>query len=663
MTRRPFRTDDIYGYPVPSDPQISPDGSLVAFVVTTANRATDERETAVWVVPSAGGELQQLTPGPADGSPRFSPDGRSLVYLSATSFDEGGSVPQLWTVSLDGGHAAQLTHLERGAGSPVWSPDGSAIAFSAVVDTDPPTDDGAASNRRPVVIDRFGYKLDGFGLRRGLREHIFVTRPDGTTVQLTTDDGDHDGPVWSPDGTEIAFNTPDYVQLGTVLCPRQVSAVEVSSGSVREITSPEAMVTVLDWSPDGRTLLLVGSEEAGLGEPRLWTVDSGGGAMHDLLPEDPGNYMPGWDLEVAGRFSAEGGCVCFGEWRHAMTRVLRVPSSGGAPEELIGGPLNVRAAAFGAESIAFVAGDRESIAELYVADADGQGQKRLTSYQAELWPHVELVAPVVRTFSAPDGTLIHGYVLRSKHVTGPGPVLVDIHGGPYNAWTPTLSEHFLHQQVLAGLGWTVVCVDPRGSASYGEAFMRATTGSWGFADEPDILAAVDHLVAEGEADPDRVAVSGFSYGGYLTAWLTARTDRFAAAVCGVMVCDQVSAQGSDAGPLTSQLVAGGALWESFDRLVECSPIRHVAHVTTPTLILQAEDDLRTPMGQGEQWFQALFSRGIRVQLVRYPQASHFFLLAGAPSQSVDAYDRLVDWVVRHTQTGDRSRTPAPAVNP
>ncbi len=646
MPPHPFQLDDLYAIQIPSDPQLSPDGGSVAFVVTVADRDSDRRRSTIWLVASQGGEAKQLTPGPADSAPRFSPDGQHLLYLSA----QDGKPAQLWLLPLAGGEATQLTDLPLGAGPGAWSPDGAVIAYTALVDRAGPVDDGPAAARRPVIVEDFGYKLDGFGLRRCLREQLFVQAATGGRARQVTDsDRDHTGPVWSPDGRRIAVSMPDYTAYGIVLCPQHVGVIDIETRRLMTVTPPDAMLTAIDWSPDGDALLLIGADHAGLAEPRLWTIPAEAGhAPRELLPDHPGNHMPGWELSVPAGFTPDGSSVRFGEWHHGRTRLLEAPVGGGAPRELVGGTRTVRAAAYGAHVIAFVAGAKERIAELYISDS--HGERQLTRLHENSLSEVEFVAPQVRVFDAADGQRIHGYVLRRDDVDGPSPLLVDIHGGPYNAWTPALSEHFLHQQVLAGQGWTVLCVDPRGSASYGESFMRATTGSWGYADEGDVLSAVDTLIAEGLADSARLAVSGFSYGGTLTAWLTTRTNRFAAAICGVMVCDQVSWQGTDAGTLMGELIAGGPMWEAFDRLTDCSPIRHVANVTTPTLILQNENDLRTPMAQGELWFQALRSRGVRVQLVRYPDATHYSLLIGAPSLARDVYQRAVDWATEHTRT-------------
>ncbi|WP_432975925.1 prolyl oligopeptidase family serine peptidase [Dactylosporangium sp. CA-233914] len=644
MKSRPFGLDDLYNLAVPSDPQFAPDGSAYAFVLTQADRDIDLRASSIWIG-TFDGDRRQLTAGPSDSAPRFSPDGSRLAYLG---LDADGRA-QVYVVTLEPGAApTKLTELPWGADPAAWSPDGNFLAFSAYVDTaaSPEPNNSPIAAKAPVVVEEMGYKLDGFGLRRGLRKHVFlIDLAAGGVRQLTHGDRDCSGPLWSPDGAALAYTTHDYKTVGSVLCPEIVGLVSAAGEDHGYLTPSDARLCPVDWSPDGTTLLCIGSDRWGLAEPHLWNVRVEDGRVSELLPNHRSNHMPGWESHLQAHYSPDGTTILFGEWRNARTRLLQVDARGGTPVELVGGDRDVRAARYSDFGVLFIAGDAHSIADLYFDD--GTAERRLSDYLSERLPEVTFVQPKVRTFTAPDGRQLQGYVMRRDDVTGPTPVVVDVHGGPYNSWAPRLNEHFLHQQVLAGMGWTVLCVDPRGSASYGEDFMLGSDGNWGFADEGDILAPLDTLIDEGLVDPARQTVTGFSYGGYLSSWLTSRTKRFSAAACGVMICDQVAAQGSDAGSVYSYWAAGGPLWESYDRLRDVSPISRCGDVETPTLILQGEDDLRCPMGQGEQWFQALHSRGVPVQLVRYPDASHFFLLAGSPYQALDVYQRVVDWLLKY----------------
>jgi dipeptidyl aminopeptidase/acylaminoacyl peptidase len=261
---------------------------------------------------------------------------------------------------------------------------------------------------------------------------------------------------------------------------------------------------------------------------------------------------------------------------------------------------------------------------------------------------VAFATPEPRTFRAPDGLELHGWVTGARG-DGPQPLLVDIHGGPPNAWGPSFDPVHGYAQVLAAQGWAVLTLNPRGSDGYGEAFWNAAHGAWGVADADDFLSAVDALVAEGVADPDRLAVTGYSYGGYMTCWLTTQTDRFAAAVPGGVVTDLVSFSGtSDMAGLLDPMEYGVLAATGAERLRDLSPLTFVEKVRTPTLIVQGAADDRCPVGQAEQWFTSLRTLGREVELVLYPGASHLFVLAGRPSHRADWNQRVIGWVTRHT---------------
>ncbi len=269
------------------------------------------------------------------------------------------------------------------------------------------------------------------------------------------------------------------------------------------------------------------------------------------------------------------------------------------------------------------------------------------------------VAPFVReerTFTISDGTEVQAWLVRDPERPGPLPLLLDVHGGPHNAWNAAADEMHVYHQELAARGWAVLLVNPRGSDGYGAAFYDGVQGAWGVADHLDFLEPVDALVAEGLADPDRLAVTGYSYGGFMTCWLTAHDDRFQAAVAGGTVCDLVSEYGaSDDGALMGRYELGGPPWEHPEAYAAMSPITRVGRVTTPTLVLHGRDDLTCPVGQAQQWHTSLRDRGVPTELVLYPGASHVFILLGPPSQRMDYGRRVVDWVERHAVHGGRPR--------
>jgi CubicO group peptidase (beta-lactamase class C family)/predicted alpha/beta-fold hydrolase len=283
-----------------------------------------------------------------------------------------------------------------------------------------------------------------------------------------------------------------------------------------------------------------------------------------------------------------------------------------------------------------------SLGELVTVDLGGGGESVRTAHGSD----VDLYRRQEREFTISDGTVVHGWVVRDRATTGPGPLLLDVHGGPHNAWSAVADDVHLYHQELAARGWTVLLLNPRGSDGYGESFYTAALGAWGVADAKDLLEPVDALVAEGLADPARLAVTGYSYGGYMTCYLTGIDDRFAAAVAGGVVSDLTSSAGtSDAGHLIGAFELDGG---SFPAM---SPITRVDDVRTPTLILHGADDVRCPVGQAQQWHTALRERDVPTRLVLYPGASHLFILEGKPSHRLDFNRRIVDWVEQYVGDG------------
>ena len=261
---------------------------------------------------------------------------------------------------------------------------------------------------------------------------------------------------------------------------------------------------------------------------------------------------------------------------------------------------------------------------------------------------VEPFPRVSREFTISDGTVVQGWLVRDPDAPQPAPLLLDVHGGPHNAWNGAADDVHLYQQDLAARGWTVLLLNPRASDGYGEAFWTATHRSWGETDAPDFLEPIDQLVAEGAADPERLAITGYSYGGYTTCYLTSRDGRFRAAAAGGVVSDLRSMAGtSDIARYLSELELGGDHWELLDRYEAMSPLSRVDQVRTPTLVYHGAADVRCPVGQAQQWFAALRQRGVPTELVLYPGAAHLFQFDGRPSHRLDYCRRVRDWIDEH----------------
>ncbi|HUR48068.1 MAG TPA: serine hydrolase [Acidimicrobiales bacterium] len=653
---RRLEFDDLWTIAVPEASEISPDGTQVVYVVRTPDRSTDGYTTSIWLAAADGGSNPvQLTQGPKDAAPRWSPDGSQIAFLAVRG---GSDKPQVHVLPVAGaGEARRVTDLPLGAGAPVWSPDGKRLAFTAGVDLlGPPADDKERKRRAaaPLVIDRLGYKSDGAGLIRSLRSHLFVTgiEKGSIPVQLTWGDWFAGGAAWSSDGETLVVSGSRGENSDLEPTSRLYAVAAEGGGTPRPLTPDRGFAGDPVFTADGR-IVFTGKADAGPGLARLFVVPAEGGDPVELAPAFDRNVMSGSPGYPGGPLNlTDDGRLFFCARDRGATHIYALALDGdGTPRKVLGqadNSISGLSVAGRTGALTTVLSDRGNPGEVAVLPARTAAPILLTTLSADSLKGVDLFLPEERTFTAPDGTEIHGWIVRGAAADKPGPLLLDIHGGPHNAWGPTFDNKHHHHQVLAADGWTVLYVNPRGSDGYGEDFMTAVSGAWGTSDTDDFLCAVDALIDEGIVDRSQVAVTGYSYGGYMTCWLTATTDRFAAGVTGAPCSSLVSEAGSaDMGLWLARHEVGALPWEDPELYKRHDPQAHVHRVTCPTLILHGESDDRCPVGQAEEWFTGLRANGVPVEMVRYPGCSHLFIVNGRPSHRIDYGRRVADWVREH----------------
>ena len=643
----PLELEDLLGLSVVGDVQLSPDGGSVAFTVSEIDAERDDYRTTIWLAPTGAGEPRRYSHGPAhDTAPRWSPDGRRLAFLS----DRDGGQPQLYLLPT-GGEARRLTDLEHGAGAAVWAPDGSRMLFSARVPKEPPDD------HRPKVITQAQYKMDSQGYTFGLRDQLFSLSLDSGEVRCLSDGAANDlAPAWSPDGATIAFCRLRGGVADFYLSDLWLMAADGSGA--RQLTSAVGRSLAPAWSPDGSLIACYGAANQGRswGDPEtlLWLVSVESGEARMLTYElDRQVQVVRFPLvSPPPQWSPDGTALSFPLADAGNVHLAEIDMADGALLRVVGGERQVisfdRHA--GSNRVAFCAADLIHPGEVYLL-AGGE-ERRLTEINTALLAARELPTVERRTFTNPHGGTVEGWMLRPRSGTTPAPLLLDIHGGPHSFVGNAFSTSSFYRYLLAAKGWAVLMLNPTGSGSYGRAFARGIRGRWGEYDMPEQMAALDALVAEGVADEARLAVAGASYGGYMTSWIIGHTDRFKAAAIDAPVSNLESFYGtSDIGMWFGEWQFEGGLDSHRERYRELSPVTYLDRVTTPSLVLHGEDDDRCPIGQGEELFAGLVAAGVPTEFVRYPGASHGFVVSGRPSHRLDFNRRVTAWLERHTLGG------------
>ena len=641
----PITLDLVYELATVADPALSSDGELLAFARSKVNPETQKAESRIMMARLPDGEPDEFTAGPGDTAPRFSPDGRTLAFLRS---DDSGR-RHLWLMHTDGGEAWQLTSERGGVSEFAWSPDSVKLVYVSDVNPDaPPEDHDPAKDPMTRVVRRIRYRYDTMGWRGDAHRHLFVVDAgSGESRQVTDGDWDDGFARWSPDGSRLAF-VSDRADDRDTRHGSEAYVVSVDGGEPQCRSDGLLNVVSVSWAPDGRRLLALGSNDPdnmGHWQGRLYVLEPGRDPVElagDSL--SPVGGFPGMGAPPEIRWTADGRVVLLGD-RRGGTSLYELDANSGDVRSTCdaGGQLATLTLDAEARTAAAVAVTPGSPSEIHLVDlASGSGFRKFTGVNDDYL--AEHTLGEMRKFTLTRG----GLEIESRLVLPPGfdderryPLVLDIHGGPhgvfYDAFNPI-------QQVLASAGYVVLAVNPRGSSSYGEGFMKAVLRDWGGEDYLDIMAAVDRAAALPYVDESRMGVTGYSYGGFMTCWIIGHDHRFKAAVSGAPCINLSSMYGtSDIGVSFGEVQWGGMRKDALDLYLKMSPLTYAPLVETPVLLMHGEEDHRCPIGQSEEYFVTLKRLGKEAEFVRFPNCAHSFLRAGHPKLRREYLARLRDW--------------------
>jgi acylaminoacyl-peptidase len=648
-----LKSIDVFQLEYADDVQISPDGSRIAYVRVSHDIMTDRARRNLWLVAADGTNNRPLRSESKNFmSPRWSPDGNRLAYVSAV---EGS--PQLYVRWMDSGQTALLTNLVHAPGAIAWSPDGKSIAFTQFVPSNKPPlaaapekPEGATWAPPVKVIDSVVYRADGQGFLDAGFNHLFIVSAEGGTArQLTDGDFNHDGPLsFTPDSRRIVFSANRGADWERDPQESEVYAVDVADGRLTRLTDRDGPDNSPVVSPDGRRIAYLGFDDRlqGYQVTHLYVVDIDG--------KNPRVVTADFDRDIENpRWSADGRSVYFAYDERGVKKLGVVSLDGKVRTiaENVGGTDLGRPYTSGMYSVARngrVAFTRSSPSRpADVATAMPGGATRvLTALNDDLFGVKTLGNVRELTWkSSHDQREIQGWVITPPDFDPAKkyPMILEIHGGPFTAYGPNYTTEL---QLMAAAGYVVLYTNPRGSTSYGEEFGNLIHHAYPGNDYDDLMSGVDTLIAQGYVDANNLFVTGGSGGGVLTAWIVGKTDRFRAAVVAKPVINWSSfVLTSDVNNFFYKYWFGAQPWEQPEQYWKRSPLSLVGNVKTPTMLLTGEADYRTPIGESEQYYQALKLRKIDTVMVRIPEASHG--MVSRPSNLIAKVDNILAWFEKY----------------
>jgi dipeptidyl aminopeptidase/acylaminoacyl peptidase len=639
--------DLVYGIVSVSSPSLSPDGNRIAFIESTTAAEDHKTTSRVMLKDTSGGEPVRFTNGPSDSLPRWSPDGESIAFLRK----DDNQRDQVWVIRADGGEARSVTARVRGVVDYAWSPDTTRLVISADVpdpkEPGPGSPDYDESIPHSRSVKRIRYQYDSVGWRGEMYRHLFVVEVEGgIEQQITNGTSDDMAPVWSPDGSRIAFISGRRRDHDT-RWRSEAYIVQANGGQVECWSGDIGSVSGLGWAPDSSRLCAVVTELDGayvgaqsyqgivalLGpdkDPDFLTHE--GAAPDSLSPPTFRAIEMKWSYEDQIRFLAT---------FQGRSALYEVAVTGGAVKTIASADGTLSGISHSTTGgVAAVLGTQNSPSQIALLDDDSWTS--ITDNNKDFFARHPPATMEKFTLDR-AGMSIESRVMLPPNFdsTQKYPLILEIHGGPNGAF---LDGFIADHHLMATNGYVVLAVNPRGSSTYGIDFMTAVFDDWGGEDYKDIMAAVDEMAARPYIDADRMGLHGYSYGGFMTTWTIGHDNRFKAAVAGAPVTNLSSFYGtSDIGVSFGERQINGRRIDEMEKYLSRSPLTYVESVETPLLIIHGEADVRVPMEQSEQYYVSLKRLDKTVEFVRFPDFSHLSKRTGHPVLRQEYGDRMMAW--------------------
>jgi len=671
--KRPIAIDDLCKIVYVEDPNISPDEQWIAFVKVSIDRLDNSYRRDIWLAPTDGGEPIQLTRSGKDSQPRWSPDGRTLAFTSARA-----DKPQIYLmpVTAPGGEPRALTSLQNGATNPVWSPDGAYLAFLSPMNAEerrrdgegeqesPPANKFEAKQRKerkeheeesrfdPRYIWRIPYRV-GTGFLDDRYAQIFVipvaegVKPEDAKPRRLTDvDASYSAPQWMSDGRHIVAGRAIDPEADEPYEQSALFLIDVETAAEQQLTGSEFASDLPLPSPDGAWIAYIRVPRQNITRHmnRLAVIPSAGGEPRDLTLEfDRAPEFLRWLPDSTG--------ILFGAGDQGDLELYHISPQGGEVTKVVTGRMEIQGFDVGKlQGIAFGASSPASPPELYWKPLGADDYLQMTEFNSALLDEI-IVQPVHELrWHSHDGLEIQGwYILPVGYEQGSHyPLVFHIHGGPHVMWGPSTRTMWHEWQLHAARGYVVFYSNPRGANGYGQAFHDGVARAWGEADFPDLMAGIDALLELDFVDREHMAVTGGSYGGFMTAWVIGHTDRFCAAVSQRGVYSLTSFYGTSDVPLLISSEFGVEPWQAHALLWEYSPLAHAHKIKTPLLLLHSENDYRVPIEQAEQLFATVRrSTDTPVTMWRYPREGHELSRSGEPEHRISRLTKMLEWIDRY----------------